>query len=89
MSKDSVESHRKFAGERDIKITLLSDPDKEVLRAYGAWRLKKQYGKESWGVVRSTFLIDTGGKIARAWPSVAKAAGHAVKVLDELKKISG
>lgn len=87
VSKDSPESHRKFIELKGIQITLLSDTDKKVLEAYGAWQLKKMYGKESWGVVRSSVVIDPVGKIAKVWPKVAKAAGHAAKVLEELRKM--
>lgn len=85
VSKDSVESHRKFVEKQGLRILLLSDPDKKVLESYGAWQLKKMYGKESWGVVRSTFLVGPDGRIVQSWPKVAKAAGHAAKVLEELK----
>jgi peroxiredoxin Q/BCP len=89
VSKDSLESHRKFIEQRGIEIALLSDTDRKVLEAYGAWQLKTMYGKESWGVVRSTVLIDPGGKVAKVWPKVAKAAGHAAKVLEEFRKMVG
>lgn len=89
MSRDSVQSHIKFAADKGIRITLLSDPERKVLEAYGAWRIKKLYGKESPGVVRSSVLIDPEGKIARTWPTVSKAAGHAPKVLEELKGLAG
>lgn len=89
VSKDSVQSHRNFIAQRDIRITLLSDEEKKVLGAYGAWQIKKMYGKESWGVVRSTVLIDPEGKIAGAWPKVSKAAGHASDVLEALRKKVG
>ena len=89
LSKDSPDSHRNFIQRRDLRITLLSDGAGKVLEAYGAWRLKKMYGKESWGVVRSTVLIDPEGKAAKIWPKVPKAAGHAAKVLEELKTLLG
>lgn len=89
MSKDSIESHRRFVEQKDIKIILLSDPERNVLEAYGAWRMKKMYGKESWGVARSTVLIDPKGKLAATWPAVSKAAGHASKVLEALKELVG
>lgn len=89
VSKDSIQSHRKFIEQRDIRITLLSDAEKKALEAYGAWQIKKMYGKESWGVVRSTVLIDPRGKIAGTWPKVSKAAGHASAVLEALRKEVG
>ena len=88
VSPDSTESHRGFIAKQKLKITLLSDPDKKVLTKYGAWGVKKMYGKESVGVIRSTFLIDPKGKIAHAWYSV-KATGHAEKVAAKLKEVSG
>lgn len=88
VSKDSVGSHQKFVQQKSLKVELFSDPEKLVLQLYGAWQLKKMYGKESWGVVRSTVLIDPNGKIAKTWPKIAKAAGHAEKVLEEVKRIT-
>lgn len=84
ISRDAPASHEKFIVKNDLTVQLLSDPDTAVHKAYGAWRLKKAYGKESMGVVRSTFLIDPEGVVRRAWPKVAKAAGHAAAVLDAL-----
>ena len=86
VSPDSGKSHQNFIAKQGLTITLLSDPDREVLEAYGAWQLKKMYGKESWGVVRSTFLIDPQGKIAFAWPTV-KAKGHAEKVVQKIAEL--
>ena len=88
VSPDSTESHRKFIAKQNLKITLLSDPDKKVLAKYGAWGVKKMYGKESLGVIRSTFIIDPKGKIAHAWYSV-KATGHVEKVAAKLKELAG
>ena len=70
VSPDSTESHRNFIEKQDLDITLLSDPDKETHRAYGAWGIKKNYGKEYEGVIRSTFIISPEGKIAEAWSKV-------------------
>lgn len=88
ISKDSTDSHRKFSEKHDLKITLLSDANHEVLEAYGVWALKKNYGKESYGTVRSTFLIDPQGKIVHIWRSV-KVSGHVetvIKALEEQRK---
>ena len=57
--------------------------------AYGAWRLKKAYGKETVGTVRSTFLIDPSGVVRQAWPKVAKTAGYAATVLSALERLAG
>ena len=70
VSPDSTESHRNFIEKQSLDITLLSDPDKETLKAYGAWGMKKNYGKEHEGVIRSTFIISPEGKIAEAWSNV-------------------
>ncbi len=82
VSPDSIESHKKFAEKHGLKITLLSDPDKEVLKAYGAWGKKKNYGREYEGVIRSTFIIDPEGNIAWAWKNVrvrTKRKGQEIK----------
>ena len=70
VSPDSTESHRNFIEKQALDITLLSDPDKETHKAYGAWGMKKNYGKEYEGVIRSTFIISPEGKIAEAWNNV-------------------
>ncbi|MBD3331957.1 thioredoxin-dependent thiol peroxidase [candidate division GN15 bacterium] len=88
VSPDSVESHQKFIDKQNLKITLLSDPDKKVLEKYGAWGTKKMYGKETRGVIRSTFLIDPKGKIAHRWSNV-RAKGHVAKVHEKLAELAG
>jgi peroxiredoxin Q/BCP len=88
VSPDKTVTHRNFIEKKDLGITLLSDPEHEVLEKYGAWRLKKNYGREYMGVARSTVLIDPKGKVARVWPNV-RAKGHAEKVLEELKALQG
>ena len=70
VSPDSTESHRGFIEKQSLGITLLSDPDKETHKAYGAWGMKKNYGKEYEGVIRSTFIISPESKIAEAWSKV-------------------
>jgi len=70
VSPDSVESHQRFIQKHNLGITLLSDTDKKVMKVYGAWGLKKNYGKEYEGVIRSTFLISPEQKIAAAWSKV-------------------
>ena len=70
VSPDSTESHRRFIEKQNLGITLLRDPDKKVHIAYGAWGMKKNYGKEYEGVIRSTFIISPEGKIAEAWSKV-------------------
>jgi peroxiredoxin Q/BCP len=62
-SPDSEKSHLSFIGKQELKLTLLSDPNKELLEKMGAWKKKSMYGKEYMGVVRTTFLIDEKGKV--------------------------
>jgi peroxiredoxin Q/BCP len=83
ISADSAASHAKFRDKYRLNFTLLSDPDRKVMEKYGAYGEKMMYGKKVVGVIRSTFLIDEKGKIAKAWYSV-KADGHAGKVLEAL-----
>lgn len=70
ISKDSAESHRKFAEKYGLPFILLADPGLEAIKAYGVWQEKKLYGKPSMGVVRTTFIIDEEGKIAHIMPKV-------------------
>ncbi|MBN2053949.1 thioredoxin-dependent thiol peroxidase [bacterium] len=88
VSPDSVKSHCDFAEKHDLGITLLSDPGKDVLKAYGAWGVKKMYGKEYEGVVRSTFLIDGAGVIREMWSNV-KVRGHVEEVKKRLADLQG
>ena len=83
VSPDGAASHQRFREKFDLPFTLLSDPDHELADKYGAWQLKSNYGRQYWGIQRSTFLIDPDGRIARAWPKV-KADGHAAEVLGAL-----
>lgn len=88
VSKDSVKSHKRFIEKHGLKITLLSDPEHKVIESYGAWGVKKRYGKEYYGTIRSTFIIDPEGKIAAVWYNV-RVKGHVEEVkkkLEELKK---
>jgi thioredoxin-dependent peroxiredoxin len=73
----------KFRDKEQLGITLLSDPEKTVLKAYGAYGLKKLYGKEVEGVIRSTFIVDAEGKVEQASYNV-KATGHVAKLRREL-----
>lgn len=87
VSPDSPKSHRKFIDSKKLKVTLLSDPDHKILKKYGIWQLKKNYGREYHGVVRSTFLIDPQGKVAHCWEKV-KVKGHVDEVKNKLKELS-
>ena len=83
VSKDSVASHKKFEEKYGLPFTLLSDTEKVVLEAYDVWKEKKQYGKVSMGVVRTTYLIDEQGVIVKAFGKV-KAADNPSQMLNEL-----
>lgn len=83
ISKDSVASHKKFEEKYGLPFTLLSDTEKTVIQAYDVWKEKKNYGKVSMGVVRTTYLIDEEGVIIRAMDKV-KAADNPEQMLGEL-----
>ena len=83
VSKDSVASHKKFEENYSLPFTLLSDPEKTVIHAYDVWKEKKNYGKVSMGVVRTTYLIDENGVIVKGYDKV-KAADNPEQMLDEL-----
>ncbi len=96
VSPDSTKSHRNFIEKKNLEITLLSDTEKEVHRAYGAWGMKKNYGKEYEGVIRSTFIIDPEQKVAASWSNVRvrvkRKEGevrHADVVREKLKELQG
>ena len=84
ISKDSVASHRKFADKYNLPFTLLADPELTAIQAYGVWQEKKLYGKVSMGVVRTTFIIDEKGLIAKVMPKV-KPDTNASEILAELQ----
>ena len=88
VSPDSLKSHSNFRKKHELSINLLSDTEKETLEAYGVWQKKKMYGREYMGVVRSTFLIDSEGKIAHMWPKV-RVAGHVDNVMEKLTELQG
>lgn len=83
ISKDTIASHKKFEEKYGLKFTLLSDTELEVIKAYDVWKEKKNYGKVSMGVVRTTYLIDEEGVIIRANDKV-KAAEDPEKMLGEV-----
>ena len=76
----------KFAAKHRIPFPLLSDPEFEAIEAYGARRMKMFLGKSFLGIVRSTYLINPQGKVAKVWPA-ARAKGHAEEVLEALQKM--
>ena len=83
VSKDSVESHRKFAEKYSLPFVLLADPELQAIKAYGVWQEKKLYGKVSFGVVRTTFIIDEKGMISEIMPKV-KPDTNAAEILAKL-----
>jgi peroxiredoxin Q/BCP len=83
ISPDKPAKHVKFREKYGLKFPLLSDPDHGVMAAYGAWGEKTMYGKKTTGTIRSTFVVDGNGAIAKAWYNV-RADGHADKVLESL-----
>ena len=87
VSRDSTASHRRFAEKNGLEIKLASDADHSVMEAYGAWALKKMYGRESYGTIRSTFLIDPQGKVAHIWKKVS-VKGHAEAVVKKLQAMA-
>ena len=83
ISRDKVASHKRFEEKYELPFTILADPELEAIRAYDVWKEKKNYGKVSMGVVRTTYLIDEEGIIVKANDKV-KAAEDAEKMIDEI-----
>lgn len=83
VSKDSVKSHKNFEAKYQLPFTLLSDPELSCIQAYDVWKEKKNYGKVSMGVVRTTYLIDEDGIIIKAFNKV-KAAENPAQMLEAL-----
>jgi peroxiredoxin Q/BCP len=86
VSPDDEASHVKFRDKYELPFTLLADPDHAVAEQYGAWGEKKNYGKTYFGIIRSTFLIDGDGNVAKVFPRVDPKT-HADKVLAALDKL--
>ena len=85
VSKDSAASHQRFAEKYDLPFVLLSDPELTAIQAYGVWQEKKNYGKVSMGVVRSTFVINGEGVIEKVMPKV-KPDTNAAEILEYLRQ---
>ncbi len=83
VSRDSVQSHKKFEEKYGLPFPLLSDPERTVIEAYGVWQEKKNYGKVTMGVVRTTYLIDEEGIVIKAFSAV-KAAENPAQMLQEV-----
>ncbi|MBR0135589.1 MAG: thioredoxin-dependent thiol peroxidase [Clostridia bacterium] len=88
ISRDSEASHRKFAEKYSLPFILLSDPERQAIEAYGVWQEKKNYGKVSMGVVRTTFIIDGNGCIEAVMPKV-KPDTNAAEILEMLGERRG
>ena len=86
VSPDSSNSHTKFINKYDLPFTLLSDPDRAVINLYKVWGMKKNFGREYEGVIRTTYLIDKDGKIAKVLENVI-AAKHSEKILAALENL--
>ena len=84
ISKDSIKSHINFSNKLNLNFKLLSDVEKEVHKLYDTWKLKKMFGKEYYGTVRSTFIIDEEGILIKEYRNV-KVKGHVEKVLEFVK----
>lgn len=84
VSPDGVVSHGKFKGRYQLPFPLLADEDHAVAEAYGAWGEKSMYGRKYQGILRTTFVIGTDGRIEKVFPKV-KPKGHAAEVLAALK----
>jgi peroxiredoxin Q/BCP len=87
ISPDSIQTHGKFRDKYRLNFRLLADEKHQVAEKYGAWREKNMYGKKSMGVVRSTFLIDAAGNVAKVWKQV-RVDGHDEQVLSALAEMA-
>jgi len=86
ISKDSLKSHQSFIAKQELPFRLLSDPDTSLLKALGAFGRKVMYGKETEGIIRSTFLVDPAGIVRHVWPKVS-VKGHVDAVLAKLEEL--
>jgi peroxiredoxin Q/BCP len=89
VSADGADSHEKFIAKYKLPFPLLSDPDRKVMKKYGAFGEKMMYGKKTLGVIRSTVLIGRDGKVLRHWAKVANAEKHPAQVLEVARELLG
>jgi len=87
ISPDELKAHDKFIEKYELPFLLLSDPDHQVAEKFGVWALKKLYGREYMGIVRSTFLIDEEGYIVKEWSKV-RVKNHVQSVLDAVMALN-
>jgi peroxiredoxin Q/BCP len=88
VSPDSSKTHTNFIAKHELPFTLLADTERDVLKLYGAWGLKKMYGREYEGVLRTTYLIAADGKIAKIYEKV-KPAAHSAEILADMEQLAG
>lgn len=81
VSPDPVERHQKFIAKHDLPFTLLADVDHELAETFGVWQLKKTFGNEYYGIVRSTFIIDKAGKLQKEYRNI-RVKGHVERALE-------
>lgn len=86
VSADSTKKHRNFIEKKELGITLLSDESTEMMQEYGVWQMKKNYGREYMGIVRTTFIIDPKGIIQAVWNNV-RVKDHVAKVQEKLAEL--
>ncbi len=86
VSADSTKKHRNFIEKKNLGITLLSDESTEMMQEYGVWQLKKNYGKEYMGIVRTTLIIDPEGVVQAVWEKV-RVKEHVAKVKEKLQEL--
>ena len=86
VSRDSAQSHRNFIEKQGLKIKLLTDKDHALMEKVGAWGMKKMYGKDVEGVIRSTFIVGKDGTVEAAWHAV-KVKGHVETVYETVKSL--
>lgn len=86
VSMDSMKRHENFKAKQEFSFELISDPEAELCKIFDVYQLKKNFGKEYMGIVRSTFIIDPAGKLAKEWRKV-KVKGHAKEVLETIKEL--
>ena len=86
VSRDDMKKHDKFIAKYDLRVPLASDADGAISDAFGTWVQKSMYGRKYMGMERSTFLIDAGGRVVKAWRKI-KVPGHAQATLEEVRAL--
>ncbi len=86
VSRDEMKKHDKFIAKYELRVPLASDADGAISEAFGTWVQKSMYGRKYMGMERSTFLIDAGGRVVKAWRKI-KVPGHAEATLEEVRAL--